>query len=175
MITLDALKKIIPFAGPRAGVFFEPLRDSMQVFEINTPLREAAFLAQVAHESGSLRYTREIGSGKAYEGRVDLGNTEPGDGPRYKGRGLIQITGRANYAECSKALFGDQKTLLDYPEMLETVSMASQSAAWWWFDHGLNERADKGAFRTITRIINGGYNGFPDRLAFYERAKQVIV
>ncbi len=82
LITIDQLKKIIPYAGPRAGVFLVPLNDAMPKFEINTPARQAAFLAQVAHESGSLRYVREIADGSAYEGRADLGNTESGDGPR---------------------------------------------------------------------------------------------
>ena len=79
MITLDQLKKILIYAGPRAGVFHEPLCDAMTEFGIDTPMRQAAFLAQIAHESGSLKYVREIASGEAYEGRRDLGNTEPGD------------------------------------------------------------------------------------------------
>lgn len=174
LITIDQLKKIIPYAGPRAGVFLVPLNDAMTEFEINTPARQAAFLAQVAHESGSLRYVREIADGSAYEGRADLGNTESGDGPRFKGRGLIQITGRANYRTCSKALYGDDETLLLHPELLEDVVPACRSAAWFWWSHGLNSIADGGNFKKITRVINGGFNGYDERLAYYQRAQTVL-
>lgn len=174
MLTPEQLKKIIPYAGPRAGVFLEPLNDAMDEFGIDTPMRQAAFLAQIAHESGSLCYVRELASGQAYEGRSDLGNTEPGDGVRFKGRGLIQITGRGNYRTVSKALYGDNQTLLLHPELLEDVVPACRSAAWFWWSHGLNALADTGAFRAITRRINGGMNGQPDRLAFYATAKEVL-
>lgn len=174
MITLDQLKKIVPYAGPRAGIFLVPLNDAMDEFGIDTPARQAAFLAQVAHESGSLRYVREIADGKAYEGRADLGNIQPGDGPRFKGRGLIQITGRANYRACSKALYGDDETLQLHPELLEDVVPACRSAAWFWWAHGMNTIADAGDFRKITRVINGGFNGYQERLAYYERAKEVL-
>jgi putative chitinase len=175
VITLDQLKAIMPRAGQRAGVFLVPLKQAMQAHEINSPLRQAAFLAQIAHESGSLRYTAEIASGAAYEFRKDLGNTIAGDGKRYKGRGLIQITGRSNYRSCSIGLFGDPDNLLGHPEMLETVTLACDSAAWWWNSRGLNEFADAGRFERITRIINGGLNGFAERLAFYTTAKKVLV
>jgi putative chitinase len=174
VLTPDQLKKIIPYAGQKAGVFLGPLNDAMAEFGIDTPAREAAFLAQIAHESGSLRYVKELASGAGYEGRADLGNTEPGDGVRYKGRGLIQITGRANYASCSAALFDGPDVLLEHPEMLETVSGACRSAAWFWKTHGLNELADAGNFERITRRINGGLNGQPDRLAFFATAKEVL-
>lgn len=174
MITLEQLRKIIPYAGIRAAVFLGPLNDAMDEFGIDTPARQAAFLAQIAHESGSLRYTREIADGKAYEGRADLGNTQPGDGPRFKGRGLIQITGRANYAACSKALYGDEQTLLERPELLEATVPACRSAAWFWWENGLSSLADAGGFRKITRVINGGFNGYDERLAYYERAREVL-
>ena len=96
-------------------MFIQPLNDTMDEFGITTPARQAAFLAQVCHESGSLHYTRELADGTAYEGRADLGNTEPGDGPRFRGRGLIQVTGRANYRACGTALNLD---LIGHPEML---------------------------------------------------------
>ena len=146
----------------------------MTEFGIDTPARQAAFLAQVAHESGSLRYVREIADGSAYEGRADLGNIEPGDGPRFKGRGLIQITGRANYRTCSKALYGDDETLLQHPELLEDVVPACRSAAWFWWSHGLNSFADVGDFREITQVINGGGNGYNERWTYYQRAKTVL-
>lgn len=172
MITADELRQIMPYAGVRADIFAEPLSRAMFAFAINTPLREAAFLAQIAHESASLKYVREIASGERYEGRADLGNTEPGDGARFRGRGLIQITGRANYRECGVALGLD---LLAHPELLEETDNACRSAAWFWNSHGLNEIADSGDFRRITRVINGGYNGYADRLAFYARAQDVLL
>lgn len=172
-LTLKQLLKIIPYAGPRAGVFLVPITQAMAEFGIDTPLRKSAFLAQVAHESGSLRYTLELDDGEAYEGRADLGNTRPGDGPRYKGRGLIQITGRANYAACSLALYRDPR-LLTQPELLEAPVAACRSAAWYWRTHGLNELADAEDFRAITRRVNGGLNGYADRLSYYSRGRQVL-
>jgi putative chitinase len=147
----------------------------MTEFGIDTLGRQAAFLAQVAHESGSLRYVREIADGNAYEGRADLGNTSPGDGPRFKGRGLIQITGRANYRACSRELYGDDDALLLHPELLEDVVPACRSAAWFWWSHGLNSIADLGDYRKITRVINGGFNGYGERLAYFQRAQAVLV
>lgn len=143
----------------------------MDEFEINNSLRQAAFLAQIAHESGSLKYVRELADGAAYNFRADLGNDQPGDGPRYKGRGLIQITGKANYKTCGDALGID---LVASPELLEGTELASRSAAWFWKTHGLNELADKGDFKLITKRINGGYNGYQERLKFYEKAQQVL-
>jgi len=174
MITLDQLRAIMPYAGSRAANFLDPLNRAMDERGIDTPGRQAAFLAQIAHESGSLRYVKEIASGEAYEGRRDLGNTEPGDGPRYKGRGLIQITGRANYRDCSLALFGDEHVLIDHPEFLELPENACRSATWFWASRGLNERADRGEMERITRIINGGTNGLADRLAHWDRALKVL-
>lgn len=173
-MTLDQLRQIMPYAGQRAARYFQPLTDAMLEFGIDTPARQAAFLAQVAHESGSLRYVRELADGTAYEGRADLGNTQPGDGPRYKGRGLIQITGRANYRATSLALYGDEQLLLDRPQLLEEDVPACRSAAWFWWVRGLNTLADTGQFRAITRKINGGFNGYPDRLAIWEKAKGVL-
>lgn len=173
-LTADRLIKIIPYARPaRASLFVVPLNEAMDEFQINSPARQAAFLAQIAHESGSLRYVRELADGKAYEGRADLGNTELGDGVRYKGRGLIQITGRANYLACSKALFGDGR-LIAQPDLLEGVSAACRSAAWFWWGHGLNALADAGQFDKITRRINGGTNGAAERLAYYATAQEVL-
>jgi putative chitinase len=148
--------------------FLQPLRDSAHEFEINAPKRVAAFLAQIGHESGGFHYVREIASGAAYEGRADLGNTEPGDGERFRGRGLIQITGRANYRECSRVLFNNDM-LLKQPELLEQPNLAAWSAAWFWYSRGCNELADAGKFGDITRKINGGLNGYPDRVARYNR------
>lgn len=162
----------MPFAkADRIANFADPLNAAMQEFEIDTPLRQAAFIAQIAHESGSLHYVKELASGEAYEFRENLGNTEAGDGPRYKGRGLIQITGKANYRQCGDAL---DLALIERPELLEDPRNACRSAGWFWSVHGLNELADKPDFLRITKRINGGTNGYQERLAFYNRAKEVI-
>lgn len=174
-MNLSQLMKIMPYAGSRAVLFLPFLVSAMDEYDISTPARQSAFLAQIAHESGSLRYVREIATGIAYEGRRDLGNTQKGDGVKYRGRGLIQITGRANYKACSEALFGDDR-LLDTPVLLETPVNACRSAAWFWTDYKkLNALADAGKFVTLTRRINGGVNGLEDREAFYARAKEVLI
>ena len=171
-VTLDDLAAICKYAKARGlEGFVEPLNKAMEEFEINTPKREAAFIAQIAHETAEFKYLRELASGEAYEGRADLGNTEPGDGVRFRGRGLLQITGRSNYASCAAALGLD---LLAHPELLESYEHAARSSAWWWRQHGLNDLAERGNFKTITKIINGGMNGYPSRLMYWERAKAVL-
>ena len=151
------------------------LNTAMNHYQIVGLKRVAAFIAQVGHESGQLKYVKEIwGPTKAqarYEGRADLGNTQPGDGSKYRGRGLIQITGRANYAECGEALGLD---LVNHPELLEKPQHACMSAAWFWSSRGLNTQADAGRFDTITRRINGGQNGAADRRELYARALKVL-
>lgn len=179
-LTIDQLKKIMPYAGIRATVFLDPLNRAMAEFSIDNPRRIAAFIAQIAHESGSLRYTCEIASGAAYDtGRLAqrLGNTPQadGDGQRYKGRGLIQITGHDNYRDCSAALYGDPATLLTEPQRLEEIDPACRSAAWFWKSRGLNELADQmNSFQAITKRINGGLNGYAERLAYFQRANGVL-
>ncbi|WP_198116941.1 glycoside hydrolase family 19 protein [Massilia rhizosphaerae] len=171
LVTANDLKRILPLAGTRADTFCAPLNIAMGEFEINTPARQAAFIAQIAHESGQFRYVRELASGAAYEGRIDLGNTMKGDGVRFRGRGLIQITGRTNYKACGAALGLD---LILYPELLEQPMYACRSAGWFWKTHGLNELADAGDQVKITRRINGGTNGLAERLAYFEIAKKVL-
>jgi putative chitinase len=171
MLSPAQLRTILPQAGARADLFCAPLNAAMAEFDIDTPARQAAFIAQVGHESGQLRYVRELASGAAYEGRADLGDTAPGDGVRFKGRGLIQITGRANYHACGVALGLD---LVGQPELLEQPGNACRSAAWFWQTHGLNALADAGDQERITRRINGGTNGLADRLALFEAAQRVI-
>jgi putative chitinase len=145
---------------------------AMQQYDIHTTKeRVAMFLAQIGHESGRLRHVLEIASGEAYEGRKDLGNTEPGDGVRFKGRGLIQVTGRANYKQVGEAL---GLPLLEHPELLEIPRHAAHSAAWWWDSRNLNRFADVGDIRGCTRIINGGFNGLEDRILLYKRALGVL-
>ncbi len=129
------------------------------------------FCAQVAHESCGLLYTKELASGKAYEGRKDLGNTEKGDGVRFKGRGYIQITGRANYAALAKDLKID---CVNHPEMLEQPRYALMPALWFWKKNNLNILADKDAFTEVTKRINGGTNGLEDRLKWLKEANHWI-
>ena len=171
MISMDQLRAIMPHAGSRLERFIEPLNASMQEFGIQTPKQCAAFLSQIAHESAEFRYTLEIASGHNYEGRADLGNTEPGDGVRFKGRGLIQLTGRRNYQACGKALGID---LLSKPELLEQPGEACRSAAWFWSSRHLNQLADSDSFAALTRAINGGFIGLDDRIAYWLRARKAL-
>lgn len=180
-ITEKLLLQILPNAGRQAGVFVPGLNAAMGKFAIITPLRMAAFIAQIGHESGQLRYVRELGNDK-YLAKYDtgrlaqrLGNTPEadGDGQKYRGRGLIQVTGAYNYEACSEALFGDSR-LLNTPELLEQPVYAAMSAGWFWQKEGLNTLADKGDFLAITKRINGGTNGLADREALYKRALEVL-
>lgn len=171
-MTPELLKQCMPFASvTNIAKFVGPLTEAMDHFEINTPKRQAAFLAQLAHESGSLKYVRELASGENYEGRKDLGNTEPGDGVKFKGRGLIQITGRTNYERVGSALGYD---FINEPGKLELPGPATFSAGWFWFTHGLNEFADKDYFETITRRINGGLTNLDDRMKHWKNCKQAL-
>lgn len=174
-ITEQKLLQILPNAGRQAGVFVSALNTAMNRYAIVNTLRVAAFIAQVGHESGQLRYVREIWGPTAqqlgYEGRADLGNTVKGDGSKFRGRGLIQITGRANYAACGEALGLD---LTKEPELLEQPQHAAMSAAWFWSTRGLNTLADQKDFAKITRRINGGLTGQDDRMALYDRALKVL-
>ena len=179
MITKEQLLAIMPYAKTRVDKFLPHLNAAMQEFEINTPARMAAFLAQIGHESGQLRYVREIASGSAYEGRKDLGNTMPVDGVKFAGRGLIQVTGKANYFRVMLDLGLD---CIEHPELLETPENACRTAAWFWKRAGCNELADTGDFDGISDVINigrktkkyGDSNGFKDRAELYERAKKVL-
>ncbi|MEB0192424.1 MULTISPECIES: glycoside hydrolase family 19 protein [unclassified Pseudomonas] len=174
-ITEQQLLQILPNAGRNAGVFVPALNTAMNHYGIVGTARVAAFIAQIGHESGQLRWVREIWGPTAqqlkYEGHADLGNTEKGDGPKYRGRGLIQVTGRANYRACGEALGLD---LISKPELLELPQHAAMSAAWFWSTRGLNTLADQGEFVKITRRINGGVNGLADRQALYEKALKVL-
>lgn len=151
--------------------YLEPLNLTLEKYEINTPKRVAAFLAQIAHESGSFRYVKELASGEAYEGRKDLGNVLPGDGQRFKGRGLIQITGRNNYRNVGTALGYD---FIKDPSGLEKPGAAVMSAGWFWDRAKLNKLADEEDFVTITKRINGGYNGMVDRVKHWNNCVKVL-
>lgn len=188
----------------RAALFIDPLNAAMAEFGIDTPARAAAFLAQAAHESSQLRdlvenlnysadglmqtwprrfspveaaaYARhpERIANKVYASRMGNGDEASGDGWRYRGRGIFQITGRGNYAACSGALFGSQDTLLNNPELLEQPENACRSAGWFWQHRELNQWADADDFKTLTIRINGGLNGWTDRIGYHGRALNVL-
>jgi predicted chitinase len=167
------LKVIMPNAAASdIQTYTEPLNQVLKDFEINTPTRAAAFIAQVAHESGQLLYKEEIASGDAYEGRMDLGNTQPGDGRRYKGRGLIQLTGRANYRQAGQAM---NLPLEQTPDRVVQDPYTNVAVAgWYWKSRNINSAADAGDFEKVTRLINGGLNGYDDRCHFWQRAKEAL-
>jgi predicted chitinase len=171
-ITDEILRDIMPnLPAAKRQLYLPFLNEAMREFEIINYLRASAFLAQLAHESAELRYFQEIASGSAYEGRKDLGNTQPGDGRKYKGHGPIQITGRTNHAACGKALGLD---LIDNPTLITLPENAFRSAGWFWDTRHLNALADKRQFTEITRRINGGTNGLADRQKYYDRALRAI-
>jgi len=159
----------------KAAFWIDPITAAMGEFGIDTPRRQAAFLAQVGHESAGLYYTVELWGPTAaqlrYEGRTDLGNVYPGDGPLFRGRGLIQITGRTNYQAVSKALGVD---FIANPIALEQSPAAARSAAWFWSSRDLNALADSGDFPGITRKINGGLNGCSDRFDLWQKAQKAL-
>lgn len=181
-ITQAQLDRIMPNAVNRTDLFIDHVNTTLDRFEINTPLRIAAFLAQIAHESGELRYVKEIASGADYDNRKDLGNTcadavriardnKTTAGRFYKGRGLIQVTGYYNFKDCSEFFKQD---FIHHPELLSEPLYATLSAGWFWNSRNLNGMADKSQFKDITKKINGGYNGMASRLTYYGRAKAVL-
>jgi putative chitinase len=183
MLTLEQLRLIMPDLPVARGTGFLPFLDAaMAEFAITTPARAAAFLAQIAHESGQLRFMEEIWGPTAAQGRYEpastlasnLGNTSAGDGRRFKGRGPIQLTGRANYRRFGELLGVD---LLTAPDQAAKPELAFRTAALFWTKNGLNELADQAngdAFKLITRRINGGVNGLADRQRFYTKACTVL-
>ena len=178
-ITQQQLLQILPNAGQTAGVFVPVLNTAMVRFQIIGTKRIAAFITQIGHESGQFRYVRELGNDQ-YLSRYDtgplakrMGNTPEanGDGHKYRGRGLIQITDRANYITRGEALALD---LVNHPELLEKPQHACMSAAWFWASRGLKTLADAGQFDTISRRINGGQKGAAGRQALYDSALKVL-
>ncbi len=179
MITLQQLLAIMPSAGNRRATrFLGFINEVFHEFDITTTLRQASFLAQVAVESGQLIYTQEIASGAAYEGRRDLGNTLAGDGVKFKGHGLIQITGRANSQKCAD-YFG--KTLDDWLAWVITDEGAARSSGWWWLANKMNKIADTGDEIQVSKAVNCGSptshctpNGLERRLAFKSAALKIL-
>jgi len=177
LITAEQLLEIAGSSGYRERLrsFAPGVNETLNKFEINTPLRIAHFLAQIMHESGGFRYVREIwGPNKwqvRYEGRRDLGNTQPGDGKRFLGRGLIQLTGRANYEKFSKAIGVD---CVAKPELVEQAPYAIMAAGWFWDTNNINKLADQDNLLAVTRRINGGTNGLDDRARYLKKAKAVL-
>ena len=167
--SLDQFKRCFPTANIQTLNQYHPLLlDACSKAEINTPLRISAFFAQIGHESESFIYSEEIASGAAYEGRRDLGNTQRGDGVRYKGRGIIQITGRANYKKYGDIL---GLALEQNPQLAKDPAIACKIAAAFWKEKDLNRFADKSDFKRI----NGGLNGYSDRFCRYSLAKSVLI
>ena len=172
MISTMQLKVAMPFATDNnIARFVQPLNDTCDEFSITTSQCQAVFLAQITVESGSLRYVREIADGSAYEDRTDLGNTQTGDGRRFPGRGLGQVTGRRNYTVCGLALGLD---LVAQPELLEQPGPAARSAGWYWHTRNLSVVADAGRFGTACRLWNGGFNGLDERIISYLNARRAL-
>jgi len=150
-----------------------------KTFGLDLPHRLAHFLAQLSHESGGFKYDQEIASGAAYEGRKDLGNVQPGDGKRFKGRTGMQITGRANYREftvwCRKNIGGTVPDFEQNPELVNTDPWEGLVPIWYWSTRKLNALADENNIEQITKKINGGRNGLEDRLTRYTRAGLVLL
>lgn len=202
MITDDSLKQIMPrLPDVKRAAFLPALQSALNEFGVNTPKREAAFLAQIAHESGELTIVAENLNYSAkglmatwpkrfdpvkaqqyernpqkiasyvYANRIGNGDEASGDGWRFRGRGPIQITGRENYQKYGTRLNVD---LLNDPDKAATPEVGFRIAGLYWRENGLNELADAGMFETITKRINGGLKGLEDRVKYYTRAKQVL-
>ncbi len=169
---VSSLKGVMPAADRAKIDLYHPhLATGMAARGIDTPLRQAHFIAQLAHESGSFVYTEELASGAAYEGRADLGNTRPGDGRRFKGRGLIQLTGRANYRAYGRSIGVDMEDGVSHQTLATDPQRAVDVACWFWWSKKINRHADADDVKKVTRRINGGLNGLADRRQFLERAR----
>lgn len=148
------------------------LNNGMNFFKINTPVRIRHFLSQISHESGGGRYKEELASGADYEGRSDLGNTQPGDGKKYKGAGYIQMTGRANYQSFAN--------YIKDPKVMDGVTYVANkypvtSAGFWWHNNNMNDLCDSNpTVEQVTLRVNGGYTGLSDRQKYYARCCEVI-
>lgn len=181
MVNENQLARIMPNLGSvKRSQYLPHLQSAMEEFQINTSLRAAAFLAQLAHESAEFRFMEEIWGPTSAQRRYEpvtrlsqgLGNTQPGDGKRFKGRGPIQLTGRSNYKRYGQELGLD---LVGNPLQVATPQIGFRTAGLYWRKNGLNELADKEWFKTITKRINGGFNGLAERTRYYVRAKNLLL
>ena len=200
ILTLDQLAQLIP-GNPYVDHWHHALSEALPDYDINTPPRIAAFVAQCAHESGNFTaikenlnyraetlskvwprlfpadvaaqyaHNQEAIANRAYANRMGNGDESSGDGFRFCGRGLIQLTGKSNYQAFADSV---QMDINDVPEYLATFEGAVQSACWFWENNKLNSWADQGDIEKITRIINGGTLGLEDRTARYQHALQVM-
>jgi predicted chitinase len=169
-VNVDTLLATMPGLSRKDAERYLPLMEAaMRENDVTNEMRARMWLAQVGHESGSLVYFEELASGAAYEGRADLGNTQPGDGKKYKGRGPIQVTGRSNYTNAGNGL---RLPLVDKPEMAADPTHAFRVSGWWWKANGLNPISDTGDVVAATKRINGGTNGLSDRQSRYELARK---
>lgn len=173
LITKDQLRMGLGITNERADYWDDFLNEAMSLYGINTKARIAAFMAQIGHESGRLKYVQEIwgptAAQKRYEGRRDLGNIYKGDGSRFRGHGLVQVTGRHNHRRATQRLRAKfpKMGVPDFeaePTKLALPRWAALSAADFWDSIGGNSLADAGQFKTLTKRINGGLNGYKDRL-----------
>ena len=158
-------------ADAKVELFRDPIAKCFADFDLTTPLRQAHFLAQIGHESGELRFQEEIASGAAYEGRTDLGNVRSGDGRRFKGRGLIQLTGRFNYEKFAEAVDRKDEIMSKPTLVAQDLELCVGVAGWYWSNRGLNGPADRDDLMRVTKIINGGDNGIAHRRQLLERTK----
>lgn len=169
ILPLDKAKAIFPAI---TDIQYRDLVECLDRFSINTPPRLRHFLAQCGHESGGLKWMVELASGEAYEGRRDLGNTQQGDGRKFKGAGVIQLTGRANYQSFATYI-GDRRVMEGHTYVSRVYPFTS--AGFWWHRNRMNELCDRGAtIEQVTRRVNGGYNGLEDRRAWFTRISKVI-
>jgi putative chitinase len=181
MVPVDAqtMREVAPTfkgapAASQAKIIAEAgavLAATLERYDITSRLRIAHFLGQTCHESAGYRTTEEFANGRAYEGRTDLGNTQKGDGPRYKGRGLLQLTGRANYADYGKALGVD---LVNNPMLAAQPALSLKIACEYWKRRNINADCDRDDVQAVTRKVNGGLNGLSDRISLTEKAKTAV-
>lgn len=181
MVTINSefLQSILPkVSGSRSDSRSDILREIephldaiLKEYEIDTPLRISHFLAQLAHESDSFCTTQEYASGSAYEGRKDLENTDPGDGRKYKGRGLIQLTGKANYRQMGKIL---DLPLELHPCIAAEPVISLMIACEYWKSRDINKAADTDNIEKVTKLVNGGLNGIEDRKQYYAKFKNCL-
>ncbi len=173
VVTPDELARIVPkMPAEKVAEYIAPLNQAMVGGGIDTPVRQAAFIAQLAVESDSFRTFEEYASGRAYEGRSDLGNTQAGDGERYKGRGAIQVTGRHNYESVSRYTGVD---FVAHPELVAAPENAFSTAVWYWTSRNLNQAIDTAGIVRVSELVNGGHHALAERMAGFQRGLDVLL